>query len=144
MTRSWPRARNVLRTRQGRILRPSSSPRSFSARQRYTYWMTSVGSGSVHELVKGDGFGARRGGPEASGCFITQFLGRDSDMVEAREAFIFGRGQHDDAGGAVALDPDGVRHGFVVIEADDRKSVVSGKSVSVSVALGGRRIIKNK
>src|SRR3546814_6979050 len=85
MTRSWPRARNVLRTRQGRILRPSSSPRSFSARQRYTYWMTSVGSGSVHELVKGDGFGARRGGPEASGCFITQFLGRDSDMVEARE-----------------------------------------------------------
>src|SRR3546814_9876232 len=101
MTRSWPRARNVLRTRQGRILRPSSSPRSFSARQRYTYWMTSVGSGSVHELVKGDGFGARRGGPEASGCFITQFLGRDSDMVEAREAFIFGRGQHDDAGGAV-------------------------------------------
>src|SRR3546814_4219205 len=66
MTRSWPRARNVLRTRQGRILRPSSSPRSFSARQRYTYWMTSVGSGSVHELVKGDGFGARRGGPEAS------------------------------------------------------------------------------
>src|SRR3546814_9283732 len=86
MTRSWPRARNVLRTRQGRILRPSSSPRSFSARQRYTYWMTSVGSGSVHELVKGDGFGARRGGPEASGCFITQFLGRDSDMVEAREA----------------------------------------------------------
>src|SRR3546814_1235319 len=80
--------------------------------------MTSVGSGSVHELVKGDGFGARRGGPEASGCFITQFLGRDSDMVEAREAFIFGRGQHDDAGGAVALDPDGVRHGFVVIEAE--------------------------
>src|SRR3546814_5185902 len=54
----------------------------------------------------------------ASGCFITQFLGRDSDMVEAREAFIFGRGQHDDAGGAVALDPDGVRHGFVVIEAE--------------------------
>src|SRR3546814_10098627 len=80
--------------------------------------MTSVGSGSVHELVKGDGFGARRGGPEASGCFITQFLGRDSDMVEAREAFIFGRGQHDDEGGAVALDPDGVRHGVVVIEAE--------------------------
>src|SRR3546814_4237769 len=104
MTRSWPRARNVLRTRQGRILRPSSSPRSFSARQRYTYWMTSVGSGSVHERVKGDGFGARRGGPEASGCFMTQFLGRDSDMVEAREALIFGRGQQDDAGGAVELD----------------------------------------
>src|SRR3546814_19860417 len=104
MTRSWPRARNVLRTRQGRILRPSSSPRSFSARQRYTYWMTSVGSGSVHELVKGDGFGARRGGPGASGCFITQFLGRDSDMGAALAALIFGRGTPQDPGGAVAPD----------------------------------------
>ena len=45
------------------------------------------------------------GGPEAADGFITQFLGRNSDMVEAREAFIFGRGQHDDAGSAIALDP---------------------------------------
>src|SRR3546814_4238895 len=30
------------------------------------------------------------------------------------------------------------------LEAEDRKSVVSGKSVSVRVDLGGRRIIKNK
>src|SRR3546814_15447561 len=99
MTRSWPRARNVLRTRQGRILRPSSSPRSFSARQRYTYWMTSVGSGSVHELVKGDGIGARRGGPEASGYFITQFLGGEREMDEEAEGYIFGRGRDDEVDG---------------------------------------------
>src|SRR3546814_13868261 len=31
-----------------------------------------------------------------------------------------------------------------IFAAEDRKSVVSGKSVSVRVALGGRRIIKKK
>src|SRR3546814_12964153 len=36
-----------------------------------------------------------------------------------------------------------VRHG-VFLEAKDRKSVVSGKSVSVRVDLGGRRISKKK
>src|SRR3546814_12176451 len=49
--------------------------------------------------------------------------------------------------GDMALDPE--RH-EVVIRGDsvqlplDRKSVVSGKSVSVRVALGGRRVIKKK
>src|SRR3546814_17671050 len=38
------------------------------------------------------------------------------------------------------------RHMFLVdrLAYEDRKSVVSGKSVSVRVDLGGRRIIKNK
>src|SRR3546814_20461790 len=34
--------------------------------------------------------------------------------------------------------------GFACIQPKDRKSVVSGKSVSVRVDLGGRRIIKKK
>ena len=80
--------------------------------------MTSVGWGSVHELVEADCFGPRFCGPEAAGGFITQFLGRDSDVVEACEAFILGRWQHDDARGAVALDRDRVRHGLIIVEAE--------------------------
>src|SRR3546814_11262606 len=40
--------------------------------------------------------------------------------------------------------PDAPTRRHASREAEDRKSVVSGKSVSVSVDLGGRRIIKKK
>src|SRR3546814_12805305 len=44
---------------------------------------------------------------------------------------------------AIVIDEYSGTEGLVTIE-EDRKSVVSGKSVSVRVDLGGRRIIKKK
>src|SRR3546814_18319996 len=44
----------------------------------------------------------------------------------------------------VGLQVDVERAAHVVLPAGDRKSVVSGKSVSVRVDLGGRRIIQQK
>src|SRR3546814_17181441 len=53
-------------------------------------------------------------------------------------------GGGDDRGAVLVVVKDGDVHPFLQRRFEDRKSVVAGKSVSVRVDLGGRRIIKKK
>src|SRR3546814_15351856 len=66
------------------------------------------------------------------------------DEVERAEGAGDGAGVADDAGEAAGVDAADARHAEALEEGGDRKSVVEGKGVSVSVDLGGRRIIKKK
>src|SRR3546814_14448155 len=59
----------------------------------------------------------------------------EGDLLDARRPGLLGGGATDIGGGLDVL---------VALQAVDRKSVGKGKSVSVGVDLGGRRVIKNK
>src|SRR3546814_14470028 len=92
---------------------------------------------------------------------IDQHFGRARGIVQDRAMMLHhparraaGAAGIDQAGGVLALDAEAARLGFLKISlaafderrpvVEDRKSVVAGKSVSVRVDLGGRRIIKKK
>src|SRR3546814_11668091 len=77
----------------------------------------------------------REGTPQPLRGQIDDFLYQES--MHSREHVVFNR-QAEDAGFDIASTEDRARRTI------DRKSVVEGKSVSVRVDLGGRRVIKKK
>src|SRR3546814_17043153 len=106
--------------------------------------------------VTGDENGRSRGVGEGV-TTITVIHGFGEDRIEVRvDAPMVGDTQVIGQDGGIIQNSDGVQVSFgpdqldedttveVVSVAKDRTSVVEGKSVAVSVDLGGRRIIKQK
>src|SRR3546814_20990793 len=72
---------------------------------------------------------------------IGRIAGDDPERIAATAQC---RDRSDGAGTQRVLEREGLRQSAIAGEHGDRKSVVSGKSVSVRVDLGGRRIINKK
>src|SRR3546814_16168369 len=64
-----------------------------------------------------------------------------AEATELASQVYWGRAE-DPSGGALWYHADYVKPGWRMAFAEDRKSVVSGQSVSVRVDLGGRRMIR--
>src|SRR3546814_16235835 len=96
---------------------------------RISDWSSDVCSSDLIDRVLGGGFGALKGLIVASLLFLAVNLGYE---------MLWGNDEPR---------PDWIEAGrtYPLLKlSSDRKSVVSGKRVSVRVALGGRRIIKKK
>src|SRR3546814_17364916 len=74
----------------------------------------------------------------------SDLAGLSPGRAEGRGHAAAGARAHRDAAGRGGSADGAPRRRRVSVRRPDRKSVVEGKSVAVSVDLGGRRIIKNK
>src|SRR3546814_18488845 len=108
---------------------------------RISDWRSDVCASDLAQAV----FDNERARPDRRAPKVKRILGAGwlfSDDVERRQRIQLvrqaNRHRHRSRGHLIAL-PD-----RLVVIAEDRKSVVKGKSVSVRVDLGGRRIIKKK
>src|SRR3546814_19293201 len=113
---------------------------------RISDWSSDVCSSDLAEyepLYADFGMGTTTWSPLASGLLTGKYndgVPDDSRMASEDYAWL----QRDVLGDAASRRLPRARAFTALAEALDRKRVVAGKSVSIRVALGGRRIIKKK